>query len=90
MDQKNLGLENKKFKKISIFMNILIAMLIELLVVERLRKFYINLENFLMHLLIKRVKIMREIIIKLKTLQNNDIIVVQIAGLLHEELFVSQ
>ena len=33
---------------------------------EKLKKFYINQENFLMHHLIKQVKIMKEIITKLK------------------------
>jgi phosphatidylserine decarboxylase len=61
---KELGLENKKFNKISVFMNVFDCH------VNRTPcagKIDISLEHLLMLLLIKQVKITREIILKLRT-----------------------
>ena len=43
---KELGLENKKFKKISIFMNVFDCHVNRSPCSGKFQKFYINLENF--------------------------------------------
>ena len=65
---KELGLEDKKFTKVSIFMNVFDCHVNRSPCQEKLKKFYTNLENLLMHLLIKQARITKEITIKLKIL----------------------
>jgi len=65
---KELGLENKKFKKVSIFMNVFDCHVNRSPCSGKIEEILYNLENLLMRLLIKLVRIMREIITKLKTL----------------------
>ena len=82
MDQKNLILENKKFTKVSIFMNVLIVMLIGFPVQEKLQKFYINQENLLNASLDKASEDNERNYYKISNSNGEDIIVVQIAGLI--------
>ena len=63
---KELELENKKFTKISIFMNVFDCHVNRTPCAGKFHKLFTNLENFLMLLLIKQVKKMKEIIIKFK------------------------
>ena len=46
---KEVGLENKKFKKISIFMNVFDCHVNRTPCSGKVEKYYISLENFLMH-----------------------------------------
>jgi len=62
---KELGLENKNFRKISIFMNVFDCHVNRSPWQEKFQKFFINQENLLMLLLTNQVKIMKEIITKL-------------------------
>ena len=60
---RELGLEDRKFKKVSIFMNVFDCHVIEHRVQEKFLRYYISQENLLMHHWINQVKTMKEIII---------------------------
>ena len=85
---KELQLENKKYTKISIFMNVFDCHVNRTPCSGIISEILYKLENLLMHLLTKRVKIMKEIIIKLKIIMTKILWLYKLLVLLQEGLYV--
>ena len=85
---KELQLENKKYTKISIFMNVFDCHVNRTPCSGIISEILYEPENLLMHLLTKRVKIMKEIIIKLKIIMTKILWLYKLLVLLQEGLYV--
>ena len=87
---KELGLENKRFKKISIFMNVFDCHVNRTPCAGKIKEILYKPGKFFNASLDKASDDNERNYYKIKDPQDNDIIVVQIAGLVQGGLFVSQ